>query len=114
MKAVSTFDAEHYTWGENCDGWHLLKRDDISIIQELVPAGGREVKHFHNISRQFFYILSGTATMRIGGETVILNKGEGMEIPPGAEHQFRNDSEADVSFLVISFPKSHSDRVNLE
>ncbi len=114
MKAVSISNAEHYTWGENCDGWHLLKRDDISIIQELVPAGGREVKHFHNISRQFFYILAGTATMRINDETLTLHKGDGVEIPPGVEHQFRNDSEEDVSFLVVSFPKSHGDRVNLQ
>lgn len=114
MNVVSTSSGEHYRWGEDCDGWYLLKRDDISIIQELVPAGKGEVRHFHNISRQFFYILSGTATMQIGDDTLVLNRGEGVEIPPGVEHQFQNKSDEDVCFLVISFPKSHGDRVIVE
>ena len=114
MKIVSTSNTEHYVWGTVCDGWHLLKGDDVSVIQELVPPGAAEVNHMHNKSRQFFYILNGSGTMRIGKETINLNAGEGIEIPPGTPHQFRNDSNADVSFLVISVPKSHGDRVNLE
>ncbi len=26
--------AEHYAWGNRCDGWHLLKSPEISVIQE--------------------------------------------------------------------------------
>jgi mannose-6-phosphate isomerase-like protein (cupin superfamily) len=114
MKPISISSAEHYIWGKGCDGWHLLKRDDVNIIQERVPAGKAEVNHYHNVSRQFFYILAGTGTMQIEDEIITLNKGEGIEIQPGIPHQFRNDSDADVSFLVISVPKSHGDRVNLE
>ena len=114
MNKSSTSNAEHYKWGENCDGWHLLKRDDVSVIQELVPPGQAEVNHLHNVSRQFFYILAGTGTMRVGEKTITLSSGEGLEIPPGTAHQFRNDSREDVSFLVISTPKSHGDRINLD
>jgi hypothetical protein len=32
---VSIENAEHYIWGEICDGWHLLKRDDMSVIQNV-------------------------------------------------------------------------------
>ena len=112
MNPISTSNAEHYTWGGDCDGWHLLRRDDLSVIQERVPPGRAEVRHYHNLSRQFFYILEGTGTMAIGEETVTLHKGEGIEIPPQVPHQFRNESEEDVVFLVVSAPKSHGDRVN--
>jgi hypothetical protein len=54
---VSLENTEHYMWGEICDGWHLLKRDDLSVIQERVPAGVVEVMHYHQFARQFFYIL---------------------------------------------------------
>lgn len=37
--------ADHYVWGEVCDGWHLLRRKDLSVIQERVPAGRAQV-HF--------------------------------------------------------------------
>jgi hypothetical protein len=34
--AVSILNTEQYSWGEGCDGWRLLKGDDLSVIQEHV------------------------------------------------------------------------------
>ena len=113
MNVISINNAEHYIWGEVCDGWHLLKRDDLSVIQERVPPGKFEGKHLHRKARQFFYILSGEATMMLGDQAIHLCASEGIEIPPGAIHQFRNDSNEEVVFLVISCPKSHGDRENI-
>jgi mannose-6-phosphate isomerase-like protein (cupin superfamily) len=113
MKPISVDSAEHYLWGDNCDGWHLLQRDDASIIQERVPAGKTEAMHYHRVSRQFFYILAGSGTMRVSDEIFILHQGEGVEIPPLARHRFENNSNTDVVFLVISIPKSHGDRINV-
>ena len=110
---VSIENAEHYIWGEICNGWHLLKREDMSVIQEHVPAGGVEVMHYHTKARQFFYILGGEGTMVFEDHQVILRKGEGIEIAPQVKHQFMNRSNADVSFLVISVPSTRGDRVNL-
>jgi mannose-6-phosphate isomerase-like protein (cupin superfamily) len=114
MKPISISDAEHYSWGTDSDGWHLLKRDDFSIIQERVPPGSKEVMHFHESSRQFFYILEGEGRIAFEDRTVPLKKGEGLEILPFTKHRFENHSTADVVFLVISAPKSHGDRVNVE
>lgn len=109
----STGNAEHYIWGDECDGWHLVKRDDLSVIQERVPPGKSERKHYHTKARQFFYILQGTATLEVGDETATLNAREGIEIPPAIPHRLRNESHEDLVFLVISAPKSHGDRVNI-
>ena len=70
--SISIENAEHYVWGDVCDGWHLLKRDDLSVIQERVPAGGAEVMHYHNVARQFFYILEGEGTMVFEDKALIL------------------------------------------
>jgi mannose-6-phosphate isomerase-like protein (cupin superfamily) len=113
IKAVSTLNAEHYLWGDECDGWHLLKRDDVSVIQERVPAGCAEVMHYHQVSRQFFFILEGQGSLVFKDQTIELQKGEGLEIPPGIPHQFSNLSQSDVRFLVISLPESHGDRMNV-
>lgn len=110
---ISTENAEHYIWGQVCDGWHLVKHDDISVIQERVPAGGAELWHYHNTARQFFYILEGEATMAFEEAEVVLKKGQGIEVAPRVKHQFRNRSDADVHFLVISVPSTGGDRVNL-
>jgi mannose-6-phosphate isomerase-like protein (cupin superfamily) len=111
---ISSANAEHYVWRTDCDGWHFVKRDDLSIIQERMPAGSHEVKHYHHQARQFFYILDGEATLSMGDETASLGAGQGLEVPPQVPHQIRNDSRSDVIFLVISVPKSHGDRVNVE
>ena len=110
---LSIDNAQHYVWGQVCDGWHLLKREDLSVIQERVPAGGAEVMHYHNTARQFFYILEGEGTMALEDREVILRKGQGIEIAPQVKHQFKNRSGADVHFLVISVPPAQGDRVNL-
>lgn len=111
--AISTHNAEHYQWGDAFDGWHLLKLDEFSVIEERVPAGGMEAMHYHQISRQFFYIIDGQGTMVFKDKKVELQTGEGLEIPPGIAHQFSNFSQSEVRFLVISVPKSHGDRITV-
>jgi mannose-6-phosphate isomerase-like protein (cupin superfamily)/GNAT superfamily N-acetyltransferase len=109
---IDEANAEHYRWGEVCDGWHLLKTDGLSVIKERVPPGRGEVRHYHRSARQFFYILAGEALLEVGETEHRLAAGQGIEVPPGIPHRFRNGSNADVVFLVISSPKSHGDRVD--
>ncbi|HVF24876.1 MAG TPA: cupin domain-containing protein [Anaerolineales bacterium] len=110
---ISIENAEHYIWGDVCDGWPLLKRDDMSVIQERVPAGAAEVMHYHDSARQFFYILQGEGSMIFEEQEVTLKKGQGIEIAPQVKHQFKNQSNDDVHFLVISVPSTRRDRINV-
>ena len=64
---ISKETAEHYRWGEACDGWHLVKSQTLSVIQELVPPGCSEVQHYHERSEKFFFVLSGIATLNVNG-----------------------------------------------
>lgn len=104
--------SEHYTWGGVCDGWHLLKDPALSVIQERVPPLAGEVPHFHTHARQFFYVLSGTATMEFENDSVTFGAGQGLHVPPNTRHRFVNRSDADVVFLVISSPSTIGDRIN--
>ena len=113
MAIKSTENTEHYIWGDNCDGWHLLKSDSLSIIQEKMPAQTSEGLHFHNTAQQFFFILKGTATFQIEEEIFEVNENKGFHILPLQKHRIFNYTELALEFLVISEPKSHGDRVNL-
>ncbi len=113
MKPIDRSSAEHYIWGDVCDGWHLVKRTDMSVIAERVPSGAREVRHYHSTSRQFFFILSGCAVIEMNGERVELAEGQGIEVAPSTPHQFMNESPADVHFLIISHPSTRGDRINV-
>ncbi len=114
MSVISQINAEHYLWGDSCHGWHLVKSKHLSVIQELVPSGCEETRHFHNNSEQFFYILSGVATMKLAEEVFTLSAMEGIHVVAKAKHQLSNRHDQDLVFTVTSTPPSHGDRVNCE
>jgi mannose-6-phosphate isomerase-like protein (cupin superfamily) len=111
MRKRSRANAEHYQWGKACDGWHLVKHPEMSVIHERMPPGTEETRHYHERARQFFFVLSGVATMEIAGQTLELHPLEGIEVPPGVPHQMQNRSTQSLEFLVISQPFAQGDRV---
>ena len=111
---VSIDSARHYRWGDECDGWHLVSSDALSVIEERVPAGAAEVMHYHHRAEQFFYVLSGIATLTVEETIVELKARQGLHVPAEKTHQLCNRHAEVLSFLVISTPPSHGDRVNLK
>ncbi len=110
MDAVSVATGEHYIWGAVSDGWHLVRSPGLSVIEERMPPGATEQRHFHERSRQFFYVLTGELTIEAAGASYVLRAGHGLEIAPGTPHQALNIGGADVRFLVVSAPPGHTDR----
>lgn len=108
---ISLNNAEHYTWGDGCDGWHLLKTGELSVIQERMPPGAAEVNHYHEHARQFFFVLSGEATLVIDQQRFVLGVRQGITVAPKTPHQLFNHSNQELSFMVVSAPASHGDRV---
>lgn len=106
-------NAEHYFWGSGCDGWRLVMSGELSVIQERMPPGSSETLHLHQKSRQFFFILCGSAVMEVAGLRETLHAGQGREIQPGTPHLILNESPEDLEFLVISQPPSRGDRIDL-
>jgi mannose-6-phosphate isomerase-like protein (cupin superfamily) len=110
---TSTDNAEHYTWGAQCDGWPLLRTDSLSVTQERMPPETSEQLHFHERAQQVFYILSGTATFEVDGEIKTVKPNQSIHILPNIKHRILNNGDTDLHFLVISEPKTIGDRVNL-
>ncbi|WRU97856.1 cupin domain-containing protein (plasmid) [Priestia filamentosa] len=110
---ISKENAEHYIWGDKCDGWRLVNQNDLSVIHERMPPNTSEVRHYHTKSRQFFFVLSGTATLEVDGQLENIKPLEGVEVPPYVAHQMMNKSDKDVEFLVVSQPTSKGDRIQV-
>lgn len=105
--------AEHYRWGEVCDGWRLLNRPDLSVIEERIPRGGGEVRHLHTRARQLFFVLDGQLRIELDDDAFTLAAGDSLEVQPERAHRVRNASDADVFFLVVSAPSTQGDRQDL-
>jgi hypothetical protein len=95
---VNKANAEHYTWGQSCEGWYLVKNDRMTIIQERMPPGSSETLHRHAHSRQFFFILGGSAVMEHGARSLFLRREAALKSLP----VFRTES----SIRVTSISKS--------
>ncbi len=108
-----TENSEHYTWGNACDGWHLVQSSSLSIIQEKMPPGASENVHYHEAAQQFFFILKGYATFEVDGKTYDVQAGQGFHIRPKQKHRIVNKSGEPLEFIVTSEPKSHGDRIDL-
>lgn len=109
---VSRGNADHYRWGTDCDGWHLVKDAQLSVIEEFMPPGAAEIRHHHARAQQFFYVLAGEVLMEVEDQATLLPAGSGIRVLPGTRHQIRNPSSGAARFLVISHPPSQGDRVN--
>ena len=110
-RPVSIGNAEHYPWGAQCDGWHLVRATGLSVIQEHMPEGANEPRHRHAESRQFFFVLAGQLEIEVEGDVHTLGVQTGLEIAPGARHEVRCTAADGADFLVVSQPPSHGDRI---
>lgn len=79
-----------------------------SLAEARVPAGGATQRHFHKLAEEFYFILKGSGTMEIDGETRDVGPGDCILIPPGAWHTITAGEE--LRFLCCCAPPySHDD-----
>ena len=110
MQPVSSNTQTAYKWGEGGVGWPLVDTDGLLVIEETLAPGCSEKRHHHKKATQFFYILEGTALMKIDGQNIVLAQGMALHIQPETDHAIANESSNEVRFLVISAPSTRSDR----
>lgn len=110
---ISKENAEHYQWGDRCDGWYLVNRQDMLIIHEKMPPGTREKRHYHAASRQFFFVLSGGISIPCCALISCTVQSSSIVSTPQSAHQAQNNGDGAVEFLVISHPTTRGDREDI-
>jgi len=106
--------SEHYFWGEHCDSWVLADTEGLSVKQEHMPSGTKEVLHFHDKAQQFFFILKGSASFYLDSEKKIVTEQKGILIQAKTRHFIANETKDTLEFLVISQPTTKNDRITIE
>jgi mannose-6-phosphate isomerase-like protein (cupin superfamily) len=86
-----------------------------SLAEARLPPGAATTPHYHPRTEEIYYILTGTAEMRIGEEKLTVRPGDAIAIPPGQEHQIVNTSKEMLVFLCCCAPGyEHEDTVLVE
>lgn len=84
--------------------------EEQSLAEATLPPGGATERHYHVVSEEFYYILSGKGEMELSGETRSVGPGDAILIPKGQWHQITASSDAELKLLCCcSPPYSHED-----
>ncbi len=81
--------------GEDTDGQYFL-------VEAVVPPGGGPPPHIQTREEEAFYILEGTLTFYGDDGEIEAGPGTYLNIPKGAKHRFRNNSD-DVARMLFFF-----------
>lgn len=75
-----------------------------SFVHVTLPKGKSSHAHYHKVSEETYYILSGNARMVIDNHEFFLAPNQACLIMPNEEHQIFNEGESSLEFLTISAP----------
>ena len=86
----------------------------IGIHHQVLPPGRRtSYPHAESDEEEFIYVLSGRPSLWLNGFVHELSPGEGVGFPPGTgiAHSFLNNTDQDVTLLVIGEPAKPHNKV---
>ena len=83
-----------------------------SLAEARVAPGKSTAPHYHRQTEEIYYILRGTGTMTIDGETRAIGPLDAIAIPPGQIHTILNTGSETLVFLCTCAPAyEHEDTV---
>jgi mannose-6-phosphate isomerase-like protein (cupin superfamily) len=83
-----------------------------SLAEAILEPGCSTEAHYHPITEEIYYILSGSGVIQIEDEVREVGVADAVAIPPGARHQIRNNGSVDLVFLCCCAPSyEHDDTV---
>ncbi|GAA4380550.1 cupin domain-containing protein [Paeniglutamicibacter cryotolerans] len=85
----------------------------VAVQTWELPPGGSEGLHAHGVGpdavEEFYLVVSGTASMRLGELVHELEAGDCVLAVPGVEHDLRNTGAGTLRMLVIWGPPGNAD-----
>jgi quercetin dioxygenase-like cupin family protein len=82
---------------------HLYKTDDV-VVTQITLQPGEVVKPHKAPVDAFFYVLEGSPSIEIDGETAAAAADTLIPSTAGNLHNIRNESDGLVRFLVVKTP----------
>jgi quercetin dioxygenase-like cupin family protein len=76
----------------------------FSLVEGSCPPGGGPPPHIHHREDESFYVLEGTLTIQVGGDTITASAGDFAFLPRGIVHSFKNNGDVTAKALVLITP----------
>ena len=81
----------------------LVDSPDMSGL--LVQVRSSMPPHFHKLTQEVVYMLSGQGLFQLGSERIPITAGTVLRIPANTVHTFTNQGEAPAVFFVVTTPR---------
>ena len=83
--------------GDQTDGGYFL-------VEAIVPPGGGPPFHIQTREEEAFYVLEGQLSCYGDAGEIVAGPGTYLNIPKGAKHRFRNNSDVTAKILLFFTP----------
>jgi mannose-6-phosphate isomerase-like protein (cupin superfamily) len=88
----------------------LPRNIPFSIALATVKPGQKTLRHIHETSREFYYIIRGVGAIKLNSEKKSIEESTLIYIPTGTKHTVTNTGKEDILILCICNPPySHED-----
>lgn len=67
----------------------------------LVPVGGATVAHRHEGVEEFYYVMAGAGTAKVGAETAAIAKGDAVPVFLNETHSIQNNGSEPLELMVV-------------
>jgi len=73
----------------------------VSVIRQRQISGGLNPDHIHDRD-EFIFLLNGSVHVTVNDESLLLNAGDSVRIPPRALHRIENAGDSVAEWLLIA------------
>jgi mannose-6-phosphate isomerase-like protein (cupin superfamily) len=80
-----------------------------SLAEATIPVGGTVTLHYHKVTEELYYILSGSGLMTIEDEVKEVGPEDTIVIVPGQRHKIANHGQVPLVLLACCSPEWSAD-----
>ena len=92
----------HHTEQRPWGSWSVLDEGDGYKVKKIVVEPGHRLSYQTHAERaEHWYVIRGTATCTIDGQTVLARVGESVEVVLGAAHRLANDHDETLVIIEV-------------
>ena len=76
----------------------------MSLAKLIIAPGEKSRRHYHKVTEEIYYILSGVGRGTIGDESFNIEPGFAILLPTGMMHEILNTGEQELIFVCADAP----------
>ncbi len=78
------------------------KKQSLAVI--TIPQGTTVETHYHKLTEEVYFIMSGKGIMLLNGEKEVVTEGDSIVILPGEKHGIENPYDVPLIMFVTCVP----------